>query len=143
MVANGHADHGATVRGRGTDLVGRLEVRVEPPVGVDTGVENEAKIERMAQDAIKEFPAELRELFFALFVPEQVGLAFGDGDVGVHTAAVDSNHRLGQEAGSVAHIGGNLAAKQLVELDLVGRSDYFRVAVVDLELAGRYLDRKS
>ena len=55
----------------------------------------------------------------------------------MHAAAVDADHRLGQEARRVAHVVGDLAAEQLVELDLVGRRDHFAVAVVDFELAGR------
>jgi hypothetical protein len=101
VVADGHADHGAAIDGRGADLVGRLEVRVETAVGVDAGVEDKAKVERMAEDAIEEVPAELGELLLALLVPEQVGLALGDGDVGVHAAAVDADDGLGQEAGGV------------------------------------------
>ena len=97
----------------------------------------EAEIERVGQDAVEEVPAELGELLLALFVPEQIGLALGDGDVGVHAAAVDAHHGLGQEAGRVAHVVGDLAGEQLVELDLVGRGHHFAVAVVDFELAGR------
>jgi len=93
----------------------------------------------MAEDAIEEVPAELGELLFTLLVPEQVGRALGDGDVGVHSATVDAHDGLGQEAGGVTRVGGDLAAEQLVELDLVGRGHYFRVSVVDFELAGRYL----
>jgi hypothetical protein len=52
----------------------------------------------------------VRELLFALLVPEEVGLALGDGDVGVHAAAVDADDGLGQEAGGVAHVVGDLAA---------------------------------
>ena len=137
VVADGHADHGAAVGGRGANLVGRFKVRVETAIGVDAGVEDEAKVERMAQDAIEEVPSELGELLFALLVPEEVGLALGDGDVGVHAAAVDADDGLGQEAGGVAHVGGDLTAEQLVELDLVGRGHHFGVAVVDFKLAGR------
>ena len=37
-------------------------------------------------------------------------LLLGDGDVGVHAAAVHADHRLGQEARRVAHVVGDLAA---------------------------------
>jgi hypothetical protein len=57
----------------------------------------------------------------------------------VHAAAVHAHHRLGQKAGRVAHVVGDLAAEQLVELDLIGRGNNFAVAVVDFELAGRDL----
>ena len=79
------------------------------------------------------------QLLLALFVPEQIGLALGDGNVGVHAAAVDADDGLGQEAGGVAHVVGDLPAEQLVELNLVGRRHHFAVAVVDFELAGRDL----
>ena len=81
-------------------------------------------------------PAELAELLFALGIPEQVLAAFADGDVGVHAAAVHADDRLGQERRGQAHLGGDLAADQLVELDLVGGRDDFAVAVVDLKLRG-------
>ncbi len=139
VIADGHADHSATVDCRGANLIGRLEMRVETAIGVDAGVEDEAEIERMAEDAIEELPSELGELLFALLVPEEIGLALGDGDVGVHAAAVDADHGLGQEAGGVAHVGGDLAAEELVELNLVGRGHNFGVAEVDFELAGRDL----
>ena len=72
-------------------------------------------------------------------VPEHVLAVLADGDVGVHAVAVHAHDRLGQEAGGHAHLGGDLAADQLVELDLVGGVDHFGVAVVDLELRGRDL----
>ena len=77
------------------------------------------------------------QLLLSLLVPEQICLAFGDGYVGVHAAAVHAHHRLGQETGRVAHVVGNLPAEQLVELNLVGRRHHFAVAVVDFKLAGR------
>ena len=80
----------------------------------------------------------LGKLLFTLFVPEEIGLALGDGDVGVHAAAIDAGDGLGQEASGIAHVGGDLAAEQLVELDLVGRGDDLAVAEVDFKLAGRY-----
>ncbi len=139
MVADGHADHGAAIDCRSANLVRRLEVRIETAIGVHAGVEDQAEIERVGQDAIEEVPAELRELLLALFVPEEVGLALGDGDVGVHAAAVHAHDRLGQEAGRVAHVVGDLPAEQLVELNLVGCGHDFGVAEVDLKLAGRDL----
>src|SRR5579862_4291325 len=53
----------------------------------------------------------------------------------MHATAVYANDRLGKEACGHAHVGRDLAAEQLIELDLVGRPDNFRVAVVDLKLA--------
>ena len=137
-VADGHANHGAAVDSRRADLVGRLKVRVEPPIGIHAGVEDQAEIQRAGQDAVKEGPAERRELLFALFIPEEIGLALGDRNVGVHAAAVYARHRLGQEAGRVAVVIRNLAAEQLVELNLVGGGHHFAVSKVDLELAGRH-----
>ena len=55
----------------------------------------------------------------------------------MHAAAVDAHDRLGQEAGRVAHVVGNLAAQQLIKLNLIGRGYHFGIAEVDLKLAGR------
>ena len=55
----------------------------------------------------------------------------------MHAAAVDANHRLGQEAGGQSHVARDLAADQFVELDLIGRGHDFGIAVVDFELRGR------
>ena len=57
----------------------------------------------------------------------------------MHAVAVDACHRLGQEAGGQVHVLRDLAAEQLVELDLVGRHQRLGVAVVHLELRGRHL----
>ena len=84
-------------------------------------------------------PAELAQLLFALGIPEEVLAVLAHRNVGVHAAAVDAHHRLGQEAGGHAHLGGDLAADQLVELDLVGRGDHLGVAVVDFKLRRRDL----
>src|ERR1019366_2288565 len=79
------------------------------------------------------------KLLLALLIPHEIDLVLGDGDVGVHAAAVDADDGLGQEAGGVANVVGNLTREQLVELDLVCSSDNFAVAVVDFKLAGRNL----
>ncbi len=55
----------------------------------------------------------------------------------MHAAAVNPDHRLGQERCGESHVGGNLAADQLVELDLVGGRDNFAITVVDFELRRR------
>ena len=91
----------------------------------------------MRQDAVEEVPAEFRQLLFALFIPEKIRFAFGDGDVGVHTAAVHAHDRLGQEASRESHVVGDLPAEQLIKLDLISGSNHFGIAEVDLELAGR------
>ena len=75
VVADGYADHGAAIDGRSANLVGRLEMRVEPPIGVHAGIEDQAKVQRMGQDAVEEVPAKGGELLLALLVPEQVGFA--------------------------------------------------------------------
>src|ERR1017187_4492236 len=150
VIADGHADHGATIDGRGANLVGGLEMRIEPPVGVDAGIEDKAKVQRVGENAVEETPAKFGELLLAFLVPEEIGLALGDGDVGVHAAAVHADNRLGQEACRVAHVCGNLTAQQFVELNLVGGGHNFGVTEVDFELAWSnlggillLLDRKS
>ena len=55
----------------------------------------------------------------------------------MHAAAVHAHHRFRQEAGGQPHVGRDLAANQLVDLDLVGGSHNFAVAVVDFKLRGR------
>ena len=93
----------------------------------------------MGQDAVDEFPTHLAEFFFTLGIPEEVFAVLADGNIGVHAAAVDTDDRLGKEAGGEAHIRGDLAANQLVELNLVGGLNDFAVAVIDFELGGRDL----
>jgi len=48
--------------------------------------------------------------------------------------AVDAGDGLGEEAGSHAHLGRDLTADQLVELNLVSGSDDIAVGVINLEL---------
>ena len=88
------------------------------------------------ENAVGESPRELAELLLALRIPEEVLVALADRNVGVHAAAVDADHRLRQEAGRHPELGRDLAADELVELDLVGGGDDLAVGVVDLELRG-------
>ena len=44
---------------------------------------------------------------------------------------------MGRKRRGQSHVGGDLAADQLVELDLVGGGHHFAVAVVDFKLRGR------
>jgi len=55
----------------------------------------------------------------------------------VHAAAVDTHHRLREEADAQPHLGGHLATDELIKLDVVRCRHDFRVAVIDLELRGR------
>ena len=87
--------------------------------------------------AVHELPGELAHLLFALGIPHLILPALAHRHVGVHAAAVHAHDRLGQETGGQPHVGGHLAADQLVKLNLVGGGDHFRVAVVDFELRGR------
>src|SRR5262249_34330050 len=134
MVADGDADHGAAIHGRCHDLVRRFKVRVQTPIGVDAGVQRQADIVAVGQNAIHERPAQLGELFLSFGIPKQVGVFLADGNVGMHTAAVDPNNRLGQEAGSHAHLSGYLTTNQLIELNLVGGLNSFAITVVHFEL---------
>ncbi len=134
LVADGNADHRATIDRRGLELVRRFKVRVQPAIGVHAGVENQAEVVAVGKDAIDEGPAHFAELLFALRIPEEVLAVLAHRDIGVHAAAVHAHHRLGQEAGGQSHLGGDLAADELVQLDLVGCGHDFAVAVVDLEL---------
>src|SRR5262249_40883912 len=134
LVADGNANHGAAIHRRGLELVRRFKVRVEPAICIHAGVEQQANIVAVRKNAVDEGPAQLAEFFFALGIPEEVFASLADGDIGVHTASVYAHHGLGQEAGGETHLVGHLAADQLVELDLVGRSHYFAVAVIDFKL---------
>src|SRR5271170_5388519 len=137
LVADGDADHGAAIHRRSFDLVRRFEMRIQAAVGVDAGIQNQADVVAVGQNAIQERPAEFAEFFFALGIPEQVLAILGDGNVGVHTAAVHPNHRLRQEAGGQTHFVGDLAANQFVKLDLVGGGDNFAVSIVNFKLRRR------
>ena len=91
----------------------------------------------MGKDAIYELPSRFAKLFFTLRVPEQVFAAFADGNVGMHSAAVDTDDWLRQKRSGQSHIARDLPADQLVELNVVGRGHHFRVVVVDFELRRR------
>src|ERR1035441_6552207 len=88
----------------------------------------------MRQNAIHKLPRELRDLLFALRIPEQILRALRDRHIGVHAAPVDADDWLGKEARRHSHLGCDGAADQLVELDLVGSRHHFAVSIVDLEL---------
>src|SRR5882724_13096830 len=96
-------------------------MRIKTAVSVHAGVEHEADLVTVRQNAVDESPAELAQLFFAFGVPEQVLSVFADGNVGVHAVAVYTDHRLGQERSCQSHSGRNLAADEFIQLDLVGR----------------------
>ena len=59
-VADRHAHHRTAIGGRSLDLVGRFEVRIEPAVGIHAGVQDQAEVQRVGQDAVDELPAERR-----------------------------------------------------------------------------------
>src|SRR6202035_2203716 len=139
LVADRNADHGAAIDSRRLDLIGRLEVRIEPAISIHAGIQQKANIVAMGEDAIDEGPSRLAELLFALGVPEQVLAVFADRNVGVHAAAVDADDRFRQERCGQAHVGSDLAADQLVELDLVGGGYDLTKTVVDFKLRGRDL----
>ncbi len=137
MIAQGDANHGTAIDRRGDDLVRRFEVRIQAAIGVHTGIEQRADVIAAGENAVHEVPAKPAELFLALRIPERVLIVLTDGNVGVHAAAVHADDRLGKEARGHAHPGRHLAADELVELDVVGRSHHFRIAIVDFELRGR------
>src|SRR5260370_39621566 len=92
----------------------------------------------VAGKRIHELPAELAEFLLAIGIPEDILAVLADRAVGVHAVAIDPNYGFRQEAGRESHIGGHLAANQLVQLNLVGSGDDFAVAVVDFELRWRH-----
>ena len=87
-----------------------LEVRVEAAVSVDAGIDEQADVVAVGEDAVDKVPAELAEFFLALGIPEEVFAVAANGNVGVHAAAIDAHDGLRKEAGGEAHIGGDLPA---------------------------------
>ena len=57
LVAYGHADHRTAIYCRGFELVRRFEVRIETAVGVYAGVQQQADIVAMREDAVNKRPA--------------------------------------------------------------------------------------
>jgi len=130
------ANHRAAVHCRSLELVRRFEMRVEPAIGIDAGIHQQTEIVAVREYPVDELPGKCTGFFQALRIPEQVLPVLGDRNVGVHTGAIHAHDRLGQEACSQPHFRRNLAADQLVNLDLIGGRHHLRVAVVDLELRG-------
>src|SRR5579871_2064630 len=93
----------------------------------------------MRQNAIRKLPSELRNLLLALRIPEDVLAVLRNRNIGVHAATIDADNRLRQEARRHTHLRSNLTADQLVQLNLIGSSNHFTIAVVDLELRRRNL----
>src|SRR5205085_6117242 len=110
FIADGDAHHGAAVRGRSVELIRGFEVRVEAAVGVHAGIDEQADIVAVGEDAVDKVPAEFAEFLLATGIPEKVFAVLADGNVGVHAAAVHANNGLGQEAGGEAHVRGDLTA---------------------------------
>src|ERR1700678_2254110 len=114
-------------------------MRIEPAVGIYAGVEQQAYVVRVSENLIDEAPTEFAEFFLAFRIPEQILTALADRNVGVHSVPVDTYDGLRQEAGGEVHLGGDLTTDQFVELDLVGSSDDFAVAIVNFKLRRRNL----
>ena len=72
-------------------------MRIEATERIHAGIEQQAGIVAVGQEAIDELPAEFAEFLLALGVPEQVLAILAHRNVGVHAAAIDSYHRLRQE----------------------------------------------
>ena len=56
LVADRDADHGAAIDGRRLDLIRRLEMRIEPAIGVDAGIEQQAEVVAVRENAVDERP---------------------------------------------------------------------------------------
>ena len=57
---------------RSLDLVRSFEVRIKAAICIHAGIEQQANVVAMRQDAVEESPAHLAELLFALRVPEKI-----------------------------------------------------------------------
>src|ERR1700733_15447027 len=106
-------------------------MRVQSAIGVDTGIQQQAEIVPVSENAMYKFPADFAQLLFPFRIPEQILAALADRNVGVHSATIHSDHRLWQKGRCAAHSSRNLAANELVELNLVGRRHDLAVAIVD------------
>src|SRR5437660_5653921 len=98
LVANGDAHHRSAVDRRSIQLIGRFEVRVQPAIRVHAGVEEQANVVAVCEDAVHKVPAKFAELLLALGIPKQVLALLADGNVSVHATPIHSDHRLRQEA---------------------------------------------
>src|SRR5437660_1104970 len=79
------------------DLHHRAE-RTRAAIRVHAGVQEQANVVAMREDAVHEVPAKFAELLLALRIPEQVLALLADGNVSVHATPIHSDHRLRQEA---------------------------------------------
>src|SRR3989338_8253705 len=98
LVPHRDSDHRAAVYRRNLYLIGSLEVRVEPPVRVDRGVEDEARLRGVVQHPEDEIPRGFGEAVGALRVVEDVLPALRERKIGVHARAVDADERLRKKA---------------------------------------------
>src|ERR1700722_9591223 len=134
LVADRNADHRTAIDCGGFDLVWCLKVRIEAAIRIDTGIEQQADVVAVSQNSIAKTPAHLAQLFFTLRIPKKILALVADRNVGVHAAPVYAHNRLGQKRRGESHVGCDLAADQLVNLNLIGGGDDFAVSVVDFEL---------
>src|SRR5881398_36383 len=58
----------------------RFEMWIEAAIGVDAGVEHEANVVAVREDAIDEGPADFAEFLFALGIPEKIFALLADGN---------------------------------------------------------------
>src|SRR5689334_5301844 len=114
-------------------------MRIETAIRIHAGVEHEAEIIAMRENAVHKGPSKLAEFFLAFGVPKEIFPFLADRDVGVHAVAIYTHYRLGQERRGQAHSGGHLAADQFVDLDLVGGGNNLTIAVIDFKLRWRNL----
>src|SRR5262249_19052449 len=131
LISDGYADHGSAIHRRSLELIGRFKVRIETAVSIHAGVQHQADVIAVSENAIDKLPSQLAEFLFALGIPEKVLAVFADGDVGMHAAAVHTHDGFGKETGGEPHLGGHLATDELVKLNLVGRGQNFSIAVID------------
>ncbi len=110
LVADRHPHHGTAIDGRSLNLVGCFKMRIQTAIRIHAGIQQQTKIVAMGQNAIAERPRKFAQLLLALWIPEKVFAFLADGNIGVHAATVDANHRLGKERRGTSHAGCHLAA---------------------------------
>ena len=98
LVADGNADHRAAIDRRSLELVGRFKMRIEPAIGIHAGIQHQADIVAVVRMRSMNDQPILLSFSSPLAIPEEVLAVLAHRNVGVHAAAVDADHGLGQEA---------------------------------------------
>ena len=114
FAALGESDDGRAVVGGDANGIGGLEVGVETSVTVDGAVGNEAEVAGVIEDAVDGLPSKLGKMAGPVGVIHEVFAVMGDGEIGVHSRAVDFHHGFGEETCGESIHGCDLAGEEFV-----------------------------